>query len=867
MTAPSVQPEAIPAELRALPQWVAWRYETRGDKRTKIPKNPKSNGKLVNAKPNDPATWGTFDEAVDHCGRHADLAGIGFCLAPDDGLTGIDLDHVLDPDTGELKPEAAEILERFAGTYCEVSPSGTGLRLFTFGKPGRSGKNAGRMKWCEVYSHPSSRYLTVTGNHWTGSATAVTEQQDALDWLHRRFMTASTGSEKQASAHPVDANARPLNLDDAALLDKARTAKNGADFERLWSGDTSAHGGDESAADLALCNLLAFWTGGDAARVDRLFRQSGLFRSKWDSKRGDAGTYGAWTVNKAVAGCKEFYGDRQGVRSEAPAHAPTVAAVDSESEEFNRHDTRLRRKSGSSEVLKSLLNAITICENLINGLIGFNAFRQRIEARIPAPWRKSPGAWGDYDTAELAAIISSRYFPDFSIDKLLTAIMVVARRNEFNPAQDRLRALTAQWDGVSRLTTWLADYLNAELTPTNREYLAEIGAAWLKGVVARVLFPGCKRDDVLVMRSPQGYLKSTAAQAIADSIMPDAFTDCIGNIDSKDAKADIRGVIIAELGELAALSKSSIEGIKAFVATRSDHFRESYGKLASDYPRTVSFIGTTNDDRFLKDPTGNRRWWPITITAPIDIPRLEAALPQLMGEAASRVLAGDAWHVKDERALQQAETIRSDCFDHDVWTEAALRAAEHMADSDGYATVAGILEKMQVQTHMQTTSAQIRVGGILRVAGWTSKRRRVCRRLIVAWSPQGVHPSHRVNTEGDTQKHSQTAGVHPVSPCSPYFGDEEKNEGGEPTPATTNCSPTERDIDCSTDIGCTPCYRVNTEANSGDSSITLPVHPQKIRVNMPKTDTPPPPQDISADTPTDPPPAPVVATSNKVRFE
>lgn len=549
----------------------------------------------------------------------------------------------------------------------------------------------------------------------------------------------------------------------------------------------------------------------------------------------------------------ELKPDHAPVRHEAPAHAPVAAVPDSESGAFTRHDTRLRRKSGSSEVLKSLPNAITICENLIPGLIGYNAFRQRIEARIPAPWRKSPGAWGDYDTAELAALISSRYFPDFSPEKLLTAVMVTARRNEFNPAQDRLRALAAQWDGVSRLATWLEDYLSAELTPTNREYLAEIGAAWLKGVAARVLFPGCKRDDVLVMRSPQGYLKSTAAQAIADSIMPDAFTDCIGNIESKDAKADIRGVIIAELGELAALSKSSIEGIKAFVATRSDHFRESYGKLASDYPRTVSFIGTTNDERFLKDPTGNRRWWPVTITAPIDIPRLESALPQLLGEAASRVLAGEVWYVANRTALQQAETIRSDCFDHDVWTEAALRAAEHMADNDGYATVAGILEKMQVQTHMQTTSAQIRVGGILRVAGWTSKRRRVCRRLIVAWSPQGVHPSHRVNTDGDTRTHRQTAGVHPVSPCSPYFRNAEKNEGGEPTNAATNCSPTERDIDRSTDIGCTPCNRVNIQSNSGDSSITLPVHPsvhpQASRVNTLKTDTTTPGPDTAPDTP------------------
>lgn len=315
-TAPGVQPEAIPAELKALRQWVAWRYETRGDKRTKAPINAKSNGRLTYAKSNAPDTWSLFDEALEACGRHTNLAGIGFCFAPDDGLTGIDLDHVLDPDTGELKPEAAEILERFAGTYCEVSPSGTGLRLFAFGKPGRSGKNTGPVKWCEVYSHPSRRYLTVTGRHCPGSATAVTEQQDALDWLHGRFM-ASTGQEPVASKPGPAGGA--LDLDDAALLDKARSAKNGAEFTALWSGDTSGHGGDDSAADLALCSLLAFWTGGDAARVDRLFRQSGLMRPKWDSRRGESGTYGSTTVDKAIAGCRDTYSGRTAVRSEAPA--------------------------------------------------------------------------------------------------------------------------------------------------------------------------------------------------------------------------------------------------------------------------------------------------------------------------------------------------------------------------------------------------------------------------------------------------------------------------------------------------------------------------------------------------------------------
>ncbi len=306
MTAATLQ-DAIPADLRALPQWVCWRYEERNGKRTKAPIDAKSNGRLLYAKSNDRATWSDFHTALSACGRHPELAGVGFCFAPDDGLTGIDLDHVFNPDTGELQPEAAEILAKFQGTYAELSPSGTGLRLFCHGKPGRSGKNTGKVKWLEVYSHPSSRYLTVTGNHWDGNAADITDQQAALDWLNERFMESTGSSPVEAKGKPA---ADPLDLDDAALLAKARNAKNGAEFERLWAGDTSAHGGDDSAADLALCNLLAFWTAGDSDRIDRLFRQSRLMRPKWDSRRGET-TYGAATIAKAIKSTRETYSGRR----------------------------------------------------------------------------------------------------------------------------------------------------------------------------------------------------------------------------------------------------------------------------------------------------------------------------------------------------------------------------------------------------------------------------------------------------------------------------------------------------------------------------------------------------------------------------
>ncbi len=299
----------IPSELRALNQWVCWHYQERNGKRTKPPIDAKSNGKLLPAKTNDPSTWSDFDTALATAER-LKLSGIGLALAESDGLTGLDLDHVFDPETGELDPLAVEVLEHFAETYTEISPSRDGLRIWCYGKPARSGKCEGAVKWLEVYAHPSNRYLTVTGNRY-GAATAVTEQQAALDWLHSRFMVKSkeesTGEESQATQGPGTS----LDLDDAALLNKASRAKNGSAFDALWAGDLSNCNGDASAADLALCNALAFWTNRNEAQMDRLFRQSGLMRPKWDVKHGEQ-TYGQMTIGKAIADCREGYRGKKG---------------------------------------------------------------------------------------------------------------------------------------------------------------------------------------------------------------------------------------------------------------------------------------------------------------------------------------------------------------------------------------------------------------------------------------------------------------------------------------------------------------------------------------------------------------------------
>ncbi|MGB2974288.1 MAG: VapE domain-containing protein, partial [Candidatus Competibacter sp.] len=441
--------------------------------------------------------------------------------------------------------------------------------------------------------------------------------------------------------------------------------------------------------------------------------------------------------------------------------------------------------------VKTHYNAVLIAEHAYPGLIGFNEFSGQIEARTPAPWRAEPGPWIDYDTQELAFHIvkEPHYLPALRLTMLETAVQTAARRHRFNPAQERLKAMAAGWDGEPRLGSWLVDHLNAHETDRNRDYLREAGAAWLKGVAARVLFPGCKSDNVLTLIGPQGYRKSSAAAAIADCIAPNSFADSLPPLGSDEAANVLRGCTIAEFSDLAGLSRSDVETIKAFISRKSDRFREKYARYPEDHPRTVSFIATSNEDcGFLRDPSGNRRWWPITLTAPIDTDRLQAALPQLLGEAAKRVLDGEPWHVTDRAALQQAEEIREEHSESDVWESAVLNAASRLHDKAR--SIGAILADMGIELSRHDRASQNRVSAILRASGYRRTRgRTTAGELAYLWvKPPADTPNpdatanvvpinNRGEQEGNTFKASQTADVPYVPICSYQKENKKFNEG------------------------------------------------------------------------------------------
>lgn len=294
----------IPEYLREHGLFCLWKYEDRDGRRTKMPYNP--NRPQDRAKSNDPATFATLEAAA---ARTNGFDGLGVGIFGE--VAGIDIDHCM--KDGKLSAMAADIVETM-DAYTEISPSGEGLRIL-FLAPGfryDTGKyyikESGQ--GLEIYiAGMTQRYLTVTGN--TLRTQDMIDRSDRLQTILDKYMKRPQQPTQNAAPMP----GTPADISDRELLDKAMNARNGGQFKSLWEGSIMNYP-SQSEADQALCNLLAFWTGKDAARMDALFRQSGLMRDKWN-RRQSGTTYGAITIQKAIASCGEVYTPPQ-ERPQAP---------------------------------------------------------------------------------------------------------------------------------------------------------------------------------------------------------------------------------------------------------------------------------------------------------------------------------------------------------------------------------------------------------------------------------------------------------------------------------------------------------------------------------------------------------------------
>lgn len=284
-----------PQEMAGLRQWICWRLEPdpKSEKPRKVPYDPKTGRR---ASSTNPDTWATLAEAQAARDKFM-FTGLGFVFTEECGLVGVDIDHCRKED-GTWNECAAAILEQWP-SFTEVSPSGTGLHIFFRGKmPGKGNKNSA--SGVEMYA--AARYFTMTGNRLEGTPDTIADGAEALPWIHEAYIAKKKRAKKQKAA------TRSVALTDEQVLEKVQGSVNGEDFMALWNGDWQDKYGSQSEADLSLCCSLAFWTGKNKEQMDRLFRQSKLFREKWDKvHHANGSTYGEETLEQAIQRTENVY--------------------------------------------------------------------------------------------------------------------------------------------------------------------------------------------------------------------------------------------------------------------------------------------------------------------------------------------------------------------------------------------------------------------------------------------------------------------------------------------------------------------------------------------------------------------------------
>jgi predicted P-loop ATPase len=318
-------------------------------------------------------------------------------------------------------------------------------------------------------------------------------------------------------------------------------------------------------------------------------------------------------------------------------------------------------KTKNGQIKITLLNIMRVLENVVGEgepVFYRDLFSNRDYYGTATPWgAKRKDAITDSDILVMKAWLANNYGFEPPQHLINEAVDIIANKNRVHPIREWLKRLT--WDGVPRIDTWLKDYMGA-VGP--EPYLGEVSRKTLLGLVARVMKPSCQFDQVPVLEGAQGVGKSTVGRILAGD---DWYCDTLPDIKDKDSMLNLQGAWIVEISELAALRHaSSLESYKAFFTRRIDRIRAPYGKRWQDVPRQCVFFGTTNSDDYLRDKTGNRRFWPVKVHG-CKFDELKAVREQLFAEAYSK-------HVSDPDARLD---LRGEALD-----QAFLEQSHRLAD-------------------------------------------------------------------------------------------------------------------------------------------------------------------------------------------
>lgn len=279
----------------------------------------------------------------------------------------------------------------------------------------------------------------------------------------------------------------------------------------------------------------------------------------------------------------------------------------------------------------------------LQGVLGFNELSNTMEAR--RDWPFAHGKRGKITGATdllLGDWLSKTYgLPAITRQALMEGMETVAFENPWHPVREWLTGL--QWDGKARLDKWLIHVIGENpttISPALAQYLAQVGRFWLIGMVKRVMEPGCKFDYCPVLEGRGGLGKSTLVETLASRSWYSDTPFDIGK--GKESQEQVQGIWGYELGEMGQMGKAEINAVKAFISAQVDRYRPAYGRVVEEHPRQCVMVGTTNEATYLRDRTGNRRFWPVPVTKPILVQWLGERRDQLFAEAYAAYCNGDA---------------------------------------------------------------------------------------------------------------------------------------------------------------------------------------------------------------------------------
>jgi hypothetical protein len=744
---------ALPA-LAELRQWVLWRYEpgeTPEKKPRKMPYYP-GGGKRAGdqGSERDRRRLGTFAEATAKA-RAGDWDGVGFAFLPGDGLLGIDLDGVIDPATGEQSERMQAICSACA-SYAEFSPSGTGVHIICrlpddlaqrWEAEGRRLTFKSNKVGVEVFH--GRQFFTWTGDRYGDEDLAPIDET-----VFRRLYATVEAARKPAKPSTPPAASpppqqQPLGGKQRSLAETVALAEEAIGFVDpgeyqiwidigmackaglgaagylvwdAWSARSPKYAGPEDTAKR--------WAGFNPEQIGigSLFAlaEQGGWVSPWEkAKARKSRSKPAAASMPPPNDAPPPFDDMPPDATQAPAGAPAGPPPD---EAWER---RLLYKKG--DVSACLANAELVLSHMPewDGVIGYDLFAERTVFRKRLPFdigAGDSGEWTDHLDTTSAIHLQRAWQVEFSPTTVGQAVEVLARRHRFHPVRDALAALPS-WDGIRRNPKWLSDFLGVEQT----EYTARVGTFFLRGMIKRVMEPGCKFDYCLVLEGEQGRGKSTVARILSWHWFCDTDLD----LSNKDSLMALPGHWVYEIAELGSLMKAEERKQKSFLSRQEDEYRPPYGKRLIKAPRQSVFIGTTNEDEYLKDATGGRRFWPVKVGEEIDLEGLRNCLELMLAEALHDYHQGErCWPTRAEQdelfTPEQAKRGMPEPFDDFLY--------KFVQDQVTRFSMKDVAEHLNLTPDKLTPSITTRIGITLKKLGCVREEHRTAvdpsqRRLFV----------------------------------------------------------------------------------------------------------------------------------------